>query len=389
MHVIVDGIGGVVRKQAESGPERARLAREAAVLRVAAHPGVVELVATEGGSEPEALLLRKVEGSTLAERSELSPTFMARMGAALATTLADLHDIGVVHRSLEPGHVLIDGSSRPVLCGFGSSRYDTGTEHLEQWRRDDVMALARLLIGACTAAPGPRAAAVLRAAASGRSRTWFRGRPVDARQIARTLADTASSASAACPDGTAPVRAPRRGRSRVARRAGRRTKLALMGSVIAGGLATIAVLRPSAATSSAVPPPPEPNRAALASTAARCPPQDDGCVPLAEGGSASGRVGLGYRIVGASGVVVLGRWDCRSTATPAVLDRSTGRVWVFDSWPSDGGRAAARLVAIAPGGSTLRVIPQMHEDCDRIQIGGSGQPARVVSPLGPDAHPVR
>ena len=324
----------------------------------------------------------------MAERPQLSPTLMARMGAALATTLADLHDIGVVHRCLEPGHVLIDGSSRPILCGFGSSRYAAGTEPLEQWRRDDVAALARLLISACTAAPGPRAAAVLHAAASGRTRTGLRRRPVDARNIARTLAGAAGPASAARRDETLRVPAATRGRLRVSRRAGR-TRLALMGLVIAGGLAVIAVLRPSAANSSAVPPPPAPSRAALASTAARCPPQDDDCVPLPDGGSATGRVGLGYRIVGASGVVVLGRWDCRSPATPAVLDRSTGRVWVFDSWPGVGGRAVARLVAVAPAGSNLRVVPQMHEGCDRIEITGSGRPARVVSPLGPDAHPDR
>ncbi|HET7523526.1 MAG TPA: hypothetical protein VFJ79_05215 [Acidimicrobiales bacterium] len=354
---------------------------------MAAHPGVVEILATEGGSEPGALLLRKVDGSTLAERSELPAMAMARIGAALATTLADLHDIGVVHRALEPGHVLIDGSSRPVLCGFGSSRYAAGTEHLEQWRRDDAAALAKLLLGACTGALGPRAAAVLRAAASGRSRTGLRSRPVDARHIARALAGAASSAGTTRRAETPAVRAATPGRPLAAWRAGRGTRLALSGSVIAGGLTMVAILRLSSATGSPVSP--EPHRAALASAPARCPPQDDGCVPLTDGGTANGRVGLGYRIVGAPGVVVLGRWDCRSTATPAVLDPSTGRVWVFDTWPGDGGRVAARLVAIAPGASTLRVVPQVHKSCDRIQIEGSGQPARVANPISPDVGQVQ
>ena len=385
MNVVVDSASAVVRKEAESGRDRARLAREAAVLRVAAHPGVVEILATEGGSEPEALLLRRVEGSTLADRSDLTPEALAWMGAALATTVADLHDIGVVHGSLEPGHVLIDDSNRPVLCGFGSSRYAAGSEHLGEWRRDDVAALARLLIDARTGLPGPRGAAVLRAAASGRSRTGLRGRPVDARHIARTLGDAASSMNATRHADASAVRAGPRGRSRAARRADRRTKLVLSGSVGAVGLAAAGVIWHTGTTSSATPP--EPRRAALALGAAGCPAQDDGCVPLTGGVTPNGRVGLGYRIAGASGVVVLGRWDCRSTSTPAVLDPATGRVWVFDSWPRSGGQASARLVAIDRGGSTLRVIPQVRTYCDLIEIEGGGRPPRLANPTSPVGHP--
>lgn len=380
VNVIVDNRETVVRKEAESGPDREQLAREAAVLRVAAHPGVVEIVATEGGSEPQALLLRKVEGSTLAERSDLSPVALAWMGAALATTLADLHDIGVVHGSLDPGHVLIDDSNRPVLCGFGSSRYAAGSEHLEEWRRHDVEALAKLLIGARTGVPGPRAAAVLRAAASGRSRTGLRGRPVDARRIARALADAASSANATCRAEMPPAGTGSRAGSRDAQQRARRTRLFVSGSV-ATGLAAAGILWPSVTTRSTTRP--EPLRATSAFAAAGCPAQDDGCVPLALGGAPNGRVGLGYRIVGVSGVVVLGRWDCRSTSTPAVLDRATGKVWVFDSWPRSGGQAAARLVAVAPGASTLRVIPQMHTYCDRIEIERRGQPTGIANPISP------
>ena len=385
MNVVVNDAGTVVRKEAESGPDRARLAREAAVLRVAAHPGVVEIVATEGGSEPQALLLRKVDGSTLAERSDLSPADIAWMGAALATTVADLHDIGVVHGSLEPAHVLIDDSNRPVLCGFGSARYAAGSEHLEEWRRGDVESLAKLLIDARAGVAGPRAAAVLRAAAGGRSRTGLRGRPVDARHIARALADAASSATPSRPGELPAVGTGIPPRARDARRGGQRTALFVSGSVVATGLAAAGTLWPSLTTSSATRP--EALRATPAFSAARCPAQDDGCVPLTAAGTPNGRVGLGYRVVGASGVVVLGRWDCRNTSTPAVLDPATGRVWVFDSWPRSGGQVAARLVATAPGGSTLRVIPQMHTYCDRIEIEGRGQRPRVANPIRPAGDP--
>ena len=152
-----------------------------------------------------------------------------------------------------------------------------------------------------------------------------------------------------------------------------------------GVLAAAGAIWHTGTTSSATPP--EPQRAALALGAAGCPAQDDGCVPLTGGVTPNGRVGLGYRIAGASGVVVLGRWDCRSTSTPAVLDPATGRVWVFDSWPRSGSQASARLVAIDPGGSTLRVIPQVRTYCDLIEIEGGGRPPLLANPTSPLGHP--
>lgn len=126
------GTDGVVRKQATTPAEVDRLKNEAAVLSVARHPGVVRLL----GAEPGRMETRLVGGLFLASLSE-------EQGAALATTLADLHDIGVVHGAIDASHVLIDGRGRPVLCGFGSGATSVGPRDPRKF--DDVAALAALL----------------------------------------------------------------------------------------------------------------------------------------------------------------------------------------------------------------------------------------------------
>ena len=115
----------VLVKHAPAGAEAERLAEEAAVLRSAAHPGVVELVAERHLAHGAFELMLVVAGSRTAadvrtdERTGL--VGVAGLVASLATTVADLHDLGVAHRRIGADHVVIDGSGRPVLCGFGAA----------------------------------------------------------------------------------------------------------------------------------------------------------------------------------------------------------------------------------------------------------------------------
>src|SRR5262249_47500145 len=60
----IDRAAGVVTKKAETRAEVSRLRREAAVLSLARHPGVVELI---GLTDPDELRLRSIEGPCLAE----------------------------------------------------------------------------------------------------------------------------------------------------------------------------------------------------------------------------------------------------------------------------------------------------------------------------------
>ena len=108
----------VLEKRAETSEEASRLRREADLLEVASHPGLVELIDFEDGPEP-CLRTGFLEGGTLAEQGALELEEVAGVVAALASTVADLHSMGLVHGAVVPEHVLLDEEGRPVLCSVG------------------------------------------------------------------------------------------------------------------------------------------------------------------------------------------------------------------------------------------------------------------------------
>jgi serine/threonine protein kinase len=133
-----------------------RVAEEAAALRAVRHPGVVELVDVVDG----ALRTARVDGRSLADLPPLRPDEVAGVAAAVATTLADLHEMGVVHGGIEAAHVLVGADGRIVLCSLGRPAEAA----------DDVAALGLLVTGLLEAsAPGPGASK------PGRSRRRDRG----------------------------------------------------------------------------------------------------------------------------------------------------------------------------------------------------------------------
>ena len=109
----------VMAKVAGNAEEAVRLEREAAQLESARHPGVVELVGVDGHGVGAILLTAHVDGPTLGRVGRLPLEEGAGLLAALATTLADLHELGVVHGAVCPDHVLVGPGGRPILCGFG------------------------------------------------------------------------------------------------------------------------------------------------------------------------------------------------------------------------------------------------------------------------------
>lgn len=127
--------GPLAVKTATSPTEIDRLQREAVRLRKASHPGVVAIV----GCEPvgQALELRTRYAGDAATRWSGSLARAAGLAAAIASTLADLHEIGMVHGRLDASHVLLGSDGRPRLCGM--SGVDDATP------ADDVHALATLL----------------------------------------------------------------------------------------------------------------------------------------------------------------------------------------------------------------------------------------------------
>ena len=108
--------------------EASRFAREADVLGVATHPGIVRYVArgeTEDGLPFFAM--EWVEGETLRDRlgrDGLTVAETVAFGRRLAASLGALHRAGVVHRDLKPSNVILRGGdpADAVLLDLGIAR---------------------------------------------------------------------------------------------------------------------------------------------------------------------------------------------------------------------------------------------------------------------------
>jgi hypothetical protein len=109
----------VVTHRAGDAAHAARLLREAQMLGAARHPGVVELVGLETDADRPELVTTRVEGGRLSDAPPLAVEEVAGVVAALADTVADLHELGLVHGAITADHVMLDLDGRPVLGAFG------------------------------------------------------------------------------------------------------------------------------------------------------------------------------------------------------------------------------------------------------------------------------
>lgn len=126
----------VVVKSTETEEGMTRLASETDRLDRAAHPGVVEVLDRDDGR----LVLAWAGGQTLASYQAPFPQ-LAAVFASLSATVADLHDLGIVHGMIQADHVIIGADGRPRLCSFGGpvGRID------RVGPADDVAAMGRLI----------------------------------------------------------------------------------------------------------------------------------------------------------------------------------------------------------------------------------------------------
>ncbi|MDO8933659.1 MAG: phosphotransferase, partial [Rhodocyclaceae bacterium] len=99
---------------------------EQAILERLAGPHVPRLRASGDGDGGPYLVIDRVAGSSLADIAAAAPlpaAEVARLGAALAFALHDLHRQNVVHHDLKPSHVILRPDGTAVLIDFGLARH--------------------------------------------------------------------------------------------------------------------------------------------------------------------------------------------------------------------------------------------------------------------------
>ena len=109
----------------ESDTARLRIIREARITARLHHPNAVTLFDVVEDDGHPCLIMQYVPSKSLStllrENGPVSVGFATRIGAELAAALATAHRVGVVHRDVKPGNVLITEDGSAKLTDFGIS----------------------------------------------------------------------------------------------------------------------------------------------------------------------------------------------------------------------------------------------------------------------------
>ncbi len=109
----------------ESAENVARFVDEAELLMQIAHPNVLAVHQVEPEARPPWLLMDLLNGEDLdrlIEKGPVAPRRAARLIADVADGLASVHALGIRHRDIKPGNIMIDGDGNPKLIDFGIAR---------------------------------------------------------------------------------------------------------------------------------------------------------------------------------------------------------------------------------------------------------------------------
>lgn len=333
----------IASKWAGSPADLSNLRREAEMLALAQHPGVVELLDVSFSTTDGVIRLRHVDGTDLARVEEITALELAGVAAAIASTLADLHLMGVVHGAVTADHILIDTIGRPLLCGFGSA------QPIEQAEpSDDVAQLGETILTLASRAAGGQRETV-RALATWASSPDRQGRP-SAAELAAAYADRIPDSHLLRRSRYRPADGPLR--REPVRRPSARSLIAVPALVAALLTGWMIFHRsppkpaPAAATSDPTVPRPECDRSSSDPTDLACPFRFRFSNGILEAGDRRWKIGSpGDR-------VAVAEWGCRGERSPVLLDSRSGRVWAFDKW-ADTAEVVGRSIGVAPEGEEL------------------------------------
>jgi Protein kinase domain len=116
---------------------RERFERECELAASLRHDNVVTTIASGETDGQLYLAMDYVEGSDLREilrrEAPLEPDRALRLGAQVADALDAAHELGLVHRDVKPGNILVTGSGeeeRALVCDFGLARHVSSVSSL-------------------------------------------------------------------------------------------------------------------------------------------------------------------------------------------------------------------------------------------------------------------
>lgn len=328
--------GAVVVRRGTGAADAAYLRATASRLAAAAHPGVVEVLRSEGDDDWWELELVHA-GRPLEVVAPVDIETVAKLTAGLASVVADLHAMGIVHGAIDASHVLVGGHGPPVLCGFGPR--DT-----EATATDDVAAIGELmvsLVGTHTELEHLPERRWSRPASWHSPDGWERralllvadqacAEPPTRRPSAARLAAAIAEA--------VPAHRPAEHQGRASLAAG------ALGVVVLAAMALALIL------------PARGGRDAARATGSITPTTGTTTTEVTLEVATVVEGGRRYEVGEPGDVVVLGDWDGDGARTVALLRPSTGEVFVFSSW-STGEDVVARAATVVPGGAELVVMP--------------------------------
>ncbi|HEU5485603.1 MAG TPA: serine/threonine-protein kinase [Microlunatus sp.] len=112
--------------EAETDLAAQRAMREARINARLQHPYAVSIFDVVEHAGQPCLVMELVPSVPLSdvmrELGALTPTEVARLGSQVAAALAAAHALGIVHRDVKPGNVLIGDDGAARICDFGISR---------------------------------------------------------------------------------------------------------------------------------------------------------------------------------------------------------------------------------------------------------------------------
>ena len=107
------------------GQEIERFHREAQLTASFNHPGIVPIHEVGIQDNIHYLIMDYIDGISLSEyvsKAKAPLRKVVKMVLQIADALAYAHNMGVIHRDIKPGNVIVDTSGKPLLTDFGLAR---------------------------------------------------------------------------------------------------------------------------------------------------------------------------------------------------------------------------------------------------------------------------